>query len=172
MKISAPAPEEMERAARFRQIREHFGKNQIEFARELGLGDITWQNYERGKSRPTSSTLNAINRKLNINLNWLSFGMGAMFNDAAAASVMENPAAGIAQAKRIDEDKLFRLLLSGLNEIYAGVGDDRLPEADYAALRAHALCRRIVEMTENNVAAHKAATEFLEMEERIAKTLK
>jgi hypothetical protein len=70
------------------------------------------------------------------------------------------------------QDKLFRLLLFGLRDIYAGIKEDRLPEADYAALRAHTLCRRIAEVTENNVAAQKAATEFLEMEERLAKTLK
>jgi transcriptional regulator with XRE-family HTH domain len=169
----ALSPEEAERAGRFRKIREHFGKSQVEFSHELGLGDITWQNYERGKSRPTSTTLNAINQRLNVNLNWLSFGRGGMFNESDTSGIVaDKQTAGIGQANGVDEDKLFRLVLCGLREIYAGVDGARLPEADYVAIRANKLARRICEMTESDLGAHRAAVEFLDMEQRIAETMK
>ena len=165
---STLSPDAAARAARFRQIRERSGLNQIEFARSLGLGDITWQNYERGISSPNSGVSNIVGAKLGINLNWLAHGDGEMCNPG----VMEDGAPGFRPDKAIDEDKLFRLLLFGLRDAYSGLDPARLPYADYAEITAHRLARRIADMAESNAGAHKAALEFLDMEARHAEALK
>lgn len=70
-------------ATRMRQIRESYGKSQKDMAKYFGLGEITWQNYERGQSEPKCDTLKMLRRD-GFNLNWVMNGHGAMKDEIAS----------------------------------------------------------------------------------------
>lgn len=52
------------------------------FANFLGISPATLSSIFQGRTKPTLNTVESINSKFpNINLDWLMFGKGAMFND-------------------------------------------------------------------------------------------
>ena len=89
---------------RLKKIRENLKKTQKEMSAFLGLGEITWQNYERGISKP----------KLGYNIAWVTTGNGSMF----VSDVHENTQANFETGASIDRAKIFNLLLNELENIY------------------------------------------------------
>jgi transcriptional regulator with XRE-family HTH domain len=64
---------------RIKRIRKELGLSQIEFAQLLGASQSNISKYERDELRPTCDFLLGLNKKLNININWLLTGSGNMF---------------------------------------------------------------------------------------------
>ena len=54
------------------------GLSQAQVAAELGIPQMTWSNYERGRNEPRYEILNAICTRFGVNADWLLFGRGSM----------------------------------------------------------------------------------------------
>jgi transcriptional regulator with XRE-family HTH domain len=62
---------------RFKEIRNHEGQTQKEFAETLGISIPAIQNYESGKSYPTGRILESLAMK-GYSIDWLLIGRGEM----------------------------------------------------------------------------------------------
>lgn len=61
----------MDFAERLKQLRKKSGKTQIEVADLLGIGRITYQNYERGLSIPNGETILKLSKLFNVSSDFL-----------------------------------------------------------------------------------------------------
>ncbi len=77
---------------RLLELRKYFDLTQKGFAETIGLSQGNYNRYEKGKVEPAYSVLNNISNKYNVNLNWLSNGIGPMFMEKPKDS---NPKAEI-----------------------------------------------------------------------------
>lgn len=64
---------------KLKEVRKHFKLKQQEFAKELGIPDRTYWGYEKGVIDASLICLQNVNKKFNVNLNWLIVGEGEMF---------------------------------------------------------------------------------------------
>ena len=99
---------------RLKQIREDLGKTQKEMSAFLGLGEITWQNYERGISKPKLTVLEKLS-SIWYNISWITTGIGSM----NSLQVCENIQSNFQNTADIDKTKIFNLLLNELENIYS-----------------------------------------------------
>lgn len=78
--------------ARLAQARKKLGLNQAEMAKLLGLTQSAVSHMESTGSI-TPENMNVISKNYNINMNWLSTGVGKMFNgeDSAEQSGVNEP---------------------------------------------------------------------------------
>ena len=60
-------------------IRQTLKMSQAKFAEVLGIGLKSWQQYECGASIPGGNVLEALHKKLGVDLNWLVSNKGEMF---------------------------------------------------------------------------------------------
>lgn len=80
---------------RIRQIMEAKKMTQQAFANYIGLSTASLSSIFNDRTRPTLNTVEAIKNKFpNININWLMFGDGPMFNDEGNADD-KNPDNGV-----------------------------------------------------------------------------
>lgn len=62
---------------RLRDLRAALGETQKSMSSRLGLGETTWQSYERGLNKPGAETLEKV-AALGFSVDWLLTGRGAM----------------------------------------------------------------------------------------------
>ena len=78
---------------RFKRIRKKLGKNQIEFARNLGTNQQGISDIERGIKNLSPEIIEYLGNNYNINLNWLIAGKEKMFNeDISGNNIVEEDA--------------------------------------------------------------------------------
>ncbi len=99
---------------RLKKIRENLKKTQKEMSAFLGLGEITWQNYERGISKPKLATMEKL-ALLGYNIAWVTTGNGDMF----VSDVKETSKSEFEVNNSVDKSKIFSLLLNELEKIYS-----------------------------------------------------
>lgn len=76
---------------RIRKIMEDAQMTQQEFAAKLGISPASLSGILNGRSEPTRKHAEAIHRAFpQINVNWLMFGEGEMFNSPSSASTTDN----------------------------------------------------------------------------------
>jgi transcriptional regulator with XRE-family HTH domain len=135
-----------------RRIRKALGKSQKEMSAHLGLGEITWQNYELGVSSPKAETLRVL-EQYGFSSNWILSGVGDMMR--GATGVEESPARS--QADRIggiDRQKIFVIVLKALGDARPGkLGEEVAAEA--------------FRITDEILSAAETAPEALERAEKI-----
>ena len=61
-------------------LRANFNLNQREMARIVGISKRTWQNYEQGRTVPSTAVLRNIERYFNVSYDELIFCPGKRFN--------------------------------------------------------------------------------------------
>jgi transcriptional regulator with XRE-family HTH domain len=62
---------------RIAKIRKRTGKNQVEFAQQLGVSQSAFKNYERSASDPPVSLLVHLCKEFDVGADWLILGRGA-----------------------------------------------------------------------------------------------
>ncbi len=76
---------------RIRQIMEAKKMTQQAFANFIGLSTASLSSIFNDRTKPTLNTVEAIRNKFpNININWLMFGDGSMFNDETADNMQSD----------------------------------------------------------------------------------
>ena len=71
----------MEKWERVKLVMDHFGLNKNSFSREIGnSSNVTISRLINEKRTPSIATLNKIAERFEVNLDWLKFGSGDMFN--------------------------------------------------------------------------------------------
>lgn len=61
-------------------LRANFNLNQREMARIVGISKRTWQNYEQGKTVPSTVVLRSIEKQFNVSYDELIFSSGKRFS--------------------------------------------------------------------------------------------
>ena len=61
-------------------LRANFNLNQREMARIVGISKRTWQNYEQGRTVPSTAVLRNIEKKFNVSYDELIFCSKKRFN--------------------------------------------------------------------------------------------
>ncbi|MCD8296164.1 MAG: helix-turn-helix domain-containing protein [Prevotella sp.] len=80
---------------RIKQIMEAQKMTQQQFANYIGLSTASLSSIFNDRTRPTLNTVEAIRNKFpNININWLMFGDGTMFNDGDDTEVHQQQEEG------------------------------------------------------------------------------
>jgi SOS-response transcriptional repressor LexA len=69
------------------KIREKIGKNQSEFASELGIKRPTFAGYEKGTFPPSTNFFVKMHKIFNANTDWLLTGEGEMFHSSREKSL-------------------------------------------------------------------------------------
>ncbi|MCR5506550.1 MAG: helix-turn-helix domain-containing protein [bacterium] len=132
---------------RLKKIRENLKKTQKEMSAFLGLGEITWQNYERGITKPKLATMEKL-ALLGYNIAWVTTGNGSMF----VSSVHENENSNFETNNSVDKSKIFNLLLNELERIYT---KDKLKTKphNFISMRAFEMTMNIVNLADSNTTA-------------------
>lgn len=68
-------------AENLKKIRIKLGLSVAKFADKLEMSANTLTNYEKNRREPSLNLFVQLDKKLNINLNWLVSGQGNMFNE-------------------------------------------------------------------------------------------
>lgn len=81
-------------AERLKTLRKSLGMTQIEFAEIINSSNGHVSDMEKGRKNITESTMDLLELKKNVNIDWLRTGKGGMFNelpeeDEVAAYVSE-----------------------------------------------------------------------------------
>jgi len=71
-------------AENLKKVRLKLGLSVAKFAERMEMSPNTLTNYERGERTPSLNVFVQLNKKMNVNLNWVVTGEGEMFNEAAA----------------------------------------------------------------------------------------
>ena len=101
---------------KLKQIRQSLNKTQKEMSSFLGLGEITWQNYERGISKPKLETLEKLSR-LGFNINWITSNDD---DNMKTEKVLED-SNGFNNIASINKAKIFNMLLNELKILYENI---------------------------------------------------
>jgi transcriptional regulator with XRE-family HTH domain len=107
-----------------RQLRKTLGKNQREMSAYLGLGEVTWQNYELGISSPKAETLRILEQD-GFNPNWIISGLGDMRKGSARVEEGRVPGP-FGRMKSIDRQKIFAIVLKALDDAMSGQPKDEI----------------------------------------------
>ncbi len=132
---------------RLKQIREDLGKTQKEMSAFLGLGEITWQNYERGISKPKLAVLEKLS-SIGYDISWITTGIGSM----NSLQVCENIQSNFQNTADIDKTKIFNLLLNELENIYSEEILKNKPH-NFLSLRAFDMAMNICNLADDNTTA-------------------
>lgn len=77
---------------RIRQIMESLQMTQSEFSEYIELAPATLSSIFNGRTRPTLNVVEALKKKIpNINMEWLMFGIGDMYQEAPTPSESGQP---------------------------------------------------------------------------------
>ena len=72
---------------RIRQIMEHLGLSQQDFAGKLGISPASLSSIFTGRTNPTNNHVMAIHQAFpDISVNWIMFGEGEMYENASSSS--------------------------------------------------------------------------------------
>lgn len=63
-----------------KQLRTELNLSAQKLADKIGSTQVSVSNYETGKYKPSFEFMEALNKVLNVNLNWFVSGQGEMFN--------------------------------------------------------------------------------------------
>ncbi len=63
-----------------KQLRTELNLSAQKLADKIGSTQVSVSNYETGKYKPSFEFMEALNKVLNVNLNWFVSGKGEMFN--------------------------------------------------------------------------------------------
>ena len=133
---------------RLKKIRENLGKTQKEMSSLLGLGEITWQNYERGISKPKLAVLEKLS-SMGYDISWITTGVGNMMS----AQVFENSQPIFSNnANNIDKSKIFNLILNELENIYSEQNLSSKPK-NFLSIRAFEMTMNISNLADDNTTA-------------------
>ncbi len=133
---------------RLKKIRENLGKTQKEMSSLLGLGEITWQNYERGISKPKLAVLEKLS-SMGYDISWITTGVGNMMS----AQVFENSQPIFSNnANNIDKSKIFNLILNELENIYSEQDLLSKPK-NFLSIRAFEMTMNISNLADDNTTA-------------------
>ncbi|MBR1544350.1 MAG: helix-turn-helix transcriptional regulator [Alphaproteobacteria bacterium] len=132
---------------RLKKIRENLKKTQKEMSAFLGLGEITWQNYERGISKPKLATMEKL-ALLGYNIAWVTTGNGNMF----VSNIHENTDSNFEVNNSIDKTQIFNLLLTELEKIYSKEILLSKPH-NFISIRAFEMTMNIANLADNNATA-------------------
>ncbi len=147
---------------RLKQIRENLGKTQKEMSELLGLGIITWQNYERGITKPKIETLEKLS-SMGYNFDWITSGRGDMFNSQVEEKI---ESAFILQNNVLDRVGIFNMLLNELQNIYTEKDLQDKPK-NYLSLKAFNMTMNICNLADDNTTAiNMVKLEILEEKHR------
>lgn len=108
---------------KLKQIRQSLNKTQKEMSSFLGLGEITWQNYERGISKPKLETLEKLSR-LGFNINWITSNDD---DNMKTEKVLED-SNGFNNIASINKAKIFNMLLNELKILYENIDISSKPQ--------------------------------------------
>ena len=146
---------------RLRKIRESLGKTQKEMSAFLGLGEITWQNYERGISKPKLTIMEKL-ALLGFDIAWLTTGKGNMF----VSGVRENTNSDFeSNNSNVDKMKIFSLLLNELGQIYSKDELKNKPD-NFIAMRAFEITVNILSHADSNTTAVSMVQLMIEEEKK------
>ena len=76
-------------AARLRALRAAVAPSQAEFCRRLGVATNTWNQYEKGNSRPDLDHATKIARTFGVTLDWIYLGDASGLPHALALRLAE-----------------------------------------------------------------------------------
>lgn len=65
-------------------------KTQTEFAKDLGIDQTYISRYERGFVKPTTEFYLLLNKRLDVNINWLLTGEGPMYIESSSTKSADN----------------------------------------------------------------------------------
>ncbi len=133
---------------RLKKIREDLKKTQKEMSAFLGLGEITWQNYERGISKPKLATMEKL-ALLGYNIAWVTTGHGNMLVSCVKE---DNNSDFTNTGANVNKSKIFNLLLNQLEEIYTKEELEQKPH-NFISMRAFDLTMNIVNLADSDVTA-------------------
>jgi len=152
---------------RLKKIREDLGKTQKEMSKFLGLGEITWQNYERGISKPKLAVMERL-AVLGYNIAWVATGDGDMhIPGVRESSTTPNFGKDIA----VDKVKIFNLLLNELEKIYSEKNLKNKPH-NFLSTHAFELTMNIINLADSNTMALDMIQLVLNDEEKKVKIVK
>lgn len=96
---------------RIKEIRNHFGLTQQEFADRIMVKRNTVATYEMGRSIPSDSAIALICKEFDINGDWLRNGTGEMFRPISKSDQIADM---ISDVMKSDEEDFKRRLISAL----------------------------------------------------------
>ena len=101
---------------RIRELMDRMGMTQKSFAKALNLGEATLSGIFNERTKPTLATVHAIhNRFPEVNLQWLMFGDGEMFNTGSDAAGSD---------ARSGSGGLNNIGSPASDNLYEGIADD------------------------------------------------
>lgn len=80
--------------ARLRQLRKELHMTQVEFGRQLGLGDTSISKVEADSSKLTEAAIRLICATYKVNYNWLTEGESPMFQELSMDDLVDKYMAG------------------------------------------------------------------------------
>lgn len=151
---------------KLRLIRISLNKTQKEMSALLGLGTITWQNYERGISKPNLKTLQKLT-DLGFNINFLTSDDESMFLKDKIKVNQENKVEEnlfiVSTSSSINKSKIFNMILNELRLLYENVNLSNM-EQNYLENRAFDMTINILSMAQNDTDAVKMIKLLLNQE--------
>lgn len=135
-----PVRKEMEE--KLKKIRLTLKKTQKEMSSLLGLGEITWQNYERGISKPKLETLEKLG-KLGFNINWIT-----SIDDDSNGEVEESLINRLANTS-VNKTNVFNTLLNELRLLYENESLEDKPQ-NYLEDKAFEMAINVSSMAQND----------------------
>ncbi|MGN0929041.1 MAG: helix-turn-helix domain-containing protein [Alphaproteobacteria bacterium] len=136
---------------KLKQIRISLGKTQKEMSAYLGLGEVTWQNYERGISKPKLKTLQKL-ADMGFNINWITSNDDNMLKENEfniKTNVEENQFIASTSSLSINKSKIFNMILNEMRLLYENV-DLSNKEQNYLENRAFDMTINILSMARND----------------------
>lgn len=133
---------------KLKEIRAKLGKTQKEMSALLGLGEITWQNYERGVSTPKLETLKKLN-DYGFDINWITSDDNNMLI-SNKENVEENMSPVV--SPRVNKSKIFNILLNEMKLLYENV-DLSDKEQNYLENKAFDMYMNIAEIAQDDIEA-------------------
>ena len=154
---------------RLKKIREDLGKTQKEMSALLSLGEVTWQNYERGVSKPKMALLEKLSQ-MGYSIRWIMFGDGTMHKDQVAESTEYSDFSdgrAMTSGDGVNVERIFRGILDEFQEIYSKQLS-RLPK-NFVEIRAFRKTMEIARLADNELTAFELINKAIKNEIVIAR---
>lgn len=100
---------------RLKELRDHFGLSQAEFASRIGQSRSGYGNYELGRSRPLQPIIKSICQTFHVRREWLEDGVGSMFADSSRTAELRIFCDSILKSKPEDFRRQVVTVLSRLS---------------------------------------------------------
>ena len=146
---------------KLKQIRMKLNKTQKEMSALLGLGEITWQNYERGISKPKIETLEKL-AKLGFNINWVTSSDN---KDMLSTNVEEGKINLLTDDKVLNKTLVFNMVLNEMKNLYKNYNPSKLSH-NYIENKTFEMTMNIISVAGNNEEAIKMIKLLLNQEKQ------